>query len=1259
MSLYTLQPKDLADLGPDRAVEFFRRLLWAEAGRTGIGKHLINVPQCINVGDGGIDALIKDVHPSKDDLIPAGTSGFQIKSSDLSPSDCKKELHIDGNVTKPLKPEIRRLMDQDATYVLVLFADLPNTSIRRRESSIREELTKNGYSNLKLRLYTANQLVGFVECFPGLVAWFKNDTNYCLAYSAWSERRDINTPRNFIFDDERTKRLAELRLALRECDDRCPIFRIIALSGIGKTRFVFELLSEDDLKNRVAYVTADQFRLSPLLNVIQNDSNLSVILVIDECNLEQHEEFVRAFAGRGSRLAVITISDEMGRVSQPSLLYRLEPLAKDSIEKMLRAESPLLLNDVVRRLSEFADGYPKIALLLSESYLGDKPVPDDFIAVNDDALMNRLIAGKTPATSDHFRKKKRALQWISLFTKIGWEGKLCEEAKWVADRAKVGWSDFEDTVAEEKKRGIIQGQYYIHVAPFALRIHLIREWWESHGLTKDNFSSFVRSIPPSIRPDLLERFFEHLPFISVTERGREFARAMLGPGGIFSDGELLKSKEGARFFFELTDADPQSAVNCLTATVGTWSKEELLGLTKGRRYIVNSLEKIAVWRNLFQDAARILLSLGEAETERYANNASGIFVDLYSNAYGPVAPTEAPPEERLPILKEAFASDSKERRKLALNACARALAAQYFVRTVGAEYQGTRREPNLWTPRTYGEWFAAYRAIWGLLREKIETLPHEERDEAVKILLAHSTGLAAMGDFSQTVIETLEEFSEKPYVKKEALLAQVLNVLHFRGKELPEELKKRWEQLRDKLSGSGPASALRRYVGMDLLEDKFDEGGQYVDKAALEIPKLAEEAIVNREILIPELEWLVTDEAKRGLEFGYELGRRDQGFSFFLILRKKQEEAGKKGNLFFLGGYFRALWEANKDRWEEELDKLAQTNDMASWVPELTWRSGMTDRAAKRILSLAENGKIGLPHLRMFCFGTSVQALSEDTFQTWVRFVIASSEELAISIALALHYLYYVRKGFEHKLPDILTMEILTHKSLFEASRSNSCDTMDEYRWVEIGKLFISLYPKESLKLAEKMFEYFGKEGTILQPFHSHTHEVLNLIVFKYPEQAWKLITKYLGPPIDSRAFHIKTWLHESGLFSVNGEGKPILSPGVVWEWVDEDWGKRAPYLASFIPKSLCPDEGGFCWAREVLMRYGKEEEVRSALWGNVFSGFWVGSASSHHEQMKQSMLDFRKREKSPIVRKWVDEFISSLDIIIEQDRIGEERRGF
>ena len=160
MSVYHLQSKDLKDLGPELAVDFFRRLLWAEDRRVNIGMHLIDAPNCINVGDGGLDAVISNAKPTSEDVIPTGDSGYQIKSSDLKPAECKKELYAGDS----LKPGIKRVLDSNGVYILVLFEEMPPETMKKeREKAITDELKKFGYGSPKIRIYTINQIIGFAE----------------------------------------------------------------------------------------------------------------------------------------------------------------------------------------------------------------------------------------------------------------------------------------------------------------------------------------------------------------------------------------------------------------------------------------------------------------------------------------------------------------------------------------------------------------------------------------------------------------------------------------------------------------------------------------------------------------------------------------------------------------------------------------------------------------------------------------------------------------------------------------------------------------------------------------------------------------------------------------------------------------------------------------------------------------------------------------------------------------------------------------
>lgn len=721
----------------------------------------------------------------------------------------------------------------------------------------------------------------------------------------------------------------------------------------------------------------------------------------------------------------------------------------------------------------------------------------------------------------------------------------------------------------------------------------------------------------------------------------------------------LTTKQGARLFSALAEADPESALECLKRTIGTWSKEKLLQFTTGRREVVWALEKIAMWSELFPDASRLLLALGEAENEPYSNNARGVFAQLFSPAYGRIAPTEASPQERFPILKEALESKSKEQRIMALSACDHALETGPHVRTIGAEYQGLRMGPKLWTPKTYGELFDAYRQAWEMLRERLDNLEQAEQQQTVNILLQRARGIGRIHMLSDMVINTIDELSKKPYVDKKDVLARVVQILHYEGKELPEQTRKRWEEFKNNLTGSDFSSLVKRYVGMDLLEDRFDDEGKQVDQIQPRIEELAKTAIENRELLQQELGWLVTTEAKNGYRFGHELGKRDENFSLMADLIDAQQGATENASVFFLGGYFRVLFEKNPEKWEEALDSITEVENLNLWVPDLTWRSGMSDRAALRILDLAEKDTISVDHFGMFRLGSVIQDLSEDIFQKWIEFLLGCEETVGISIALDLFQFYYLRKESKHVLPEELTLRLLNHPLLFRTSETGSRNQMDDYHWAEISKRFVELYPLRSLEVADKMIEHFGEDGTIFEGFHSQTQSVLNVITRQYPHEMWKEITQYLGPPIDSRAIDIQQWLRGGEFFEAKEGVLTFIPLETIWEWVDEDVKNRAQYVASFVPKGLFREEGKICLAREVLVRYGAREDVRSNFTANFMSEGWTGPTSLHYQKKKEKLLEFKKGENNENVKRWIDDYVTLLDGEIERSRIEEERRGF
>ena len=80
-TIFTIKNEDLDRLNPDTAVEFFQKLLWAEARRLGIELSKINISRRVNVKDGGIDATVDETPIAAGlGIIKVGKTSYQIKS---------------------------------------------------------------------------------------------------------------------------------------------------------------------------------------------------------------------------------------------------------------------------------------------------------------------------------------------------------------------------------------------------------------------------------------------------------------------------------------------------------------------------------------------------------------------------------------------------------------------------------------------------------------------------------------------------------------------------------------------------------------------------------------------------------------------------------------------------------------------------------------------------------------------------------------------------------------------------------------------------------------------------------------------------------------------------------------------------------------------------------------------------------------------------------------------------------------------------
>jgi hypothetical protein len=1255
-SLYGVTNDDLRRLDAKEAVALISELLWAEATRLGIPISKIHISAEVNTPDDGVDATSSD-HTFTGDLIRAGHTAYQIKSG--KSFELQQEAVIRGElfgVHPPskanLKRRIRDCLDENGTYILVCTGIDP-VDPALALGHLRKFFTACGYANPKCEVWMQNQLCGFLTKYPSIALHVNGrEAGQLRTHRSWAGDAEMGLP--FKPGTNQLNLISNLKAALRASGTAVHV-HVRGEAGIGKTRLVLEATRDIDLQPLILYTNrpAEFLDCDFMATIAREDNQFAVILVVDECGPDHRTQIWNRLKSRGQRIKLVTIFNEWEDSSGISFLDA-PLLEREKIVQIIEGYS--ISKDQAERFADFCSGSPRVAHVVGSNLQKN---PEDLLKPTDTVnIWERYVVGIDDPNSPDVKDRFAVLRHIALFKRFGYGDPVISEAKAISAIVQKGyphitWPKFQEVIADIRKRKILQGETTLYITPKFLHIWLWVDWWNHHG------SGFaLEEFAKDLKGNLLPWFFEMFRYAEQSRVARTVVSNLLGHNGPLQDREFLDSRLGGDFFLALTDVDPKQALACLQRTVGTWSRDELLTFRNGRRGAIWALEKIAIWKDLFRGAASLLLKLAEAENETWANNATGVFAELFSPGYGDVAPSEASPQERFPILEEALVSDSEITRAIALKACDAALEAQHFSRTVGAEHQGFKPKPKLWTPQTYGEIWDAYRKVWSLLRKQLPALPPEQRTQAIRTLFDNGAAIAAATNLGELVLETWKEILHSGWATTAETLEHLIFLLRYRRNELRPETITAAEALRDELVGTDFPSLLKRYVAMDLLEDQFDDKDQPTDTRDKKIQALAEECAKQPDLLQPELSWLVTEEAKNGYRFGYELAKLDKSKAFLKEIVEAQRNRAPKSTPFFLSGYMRAVFEAEPNKWEQLLEEFAADNRLRTHVPELTWRSGMTDQAALRILKLAQAGQMEVGQFGMFCLGSVIKELSERVFREWAEFLVEQPDAGSVRILVNLMHFYYLDSKTGRKLPPDLALQALGHAALFQ--KGGQFHTMDQYHWAAVGSAFAAHYPKESLTLAKTIVEHFGEEGTIVGRFHSNAHKVLIEITRQNPREVWRLVSERLGPPIDSRAFHLKSWLR-GDKYSPAGENGvlPLIPLEVVWNWVDANRERRAWYLASFVPKQLFRSSEKPCLAREVLIRYGADSSIRNNLIANFSTEGWSGPASLHYRKKKQQLLDFKKEETDANVKLWIDEYADDLQRQIEHAKIHEEREAF
>lgn len=1268
---FDVKTDDLTQIEAGQAVELFRQLLVIEAVKAGIPITGVDVPAAINIADGGIDAEVASLSGT---LLPAGLiseglTRYQIKTGSFSASTAsdirsllvqpKFAVGAHQRIKEELQPRVLSCFEKSGTFVVVLFgSDLVGTADDHGVTQIREFMAAidPAFAEVAVRIIRANQLCSAIKVLaPGIAMRLNRVQGYDAAVfhdlSFMAESCDLEI--GVYQPTEELDRAAEQIMRAADSVNGFQHVRVLGDAGAGKTHLIYRALSGSQLSGCVLYCRdPEQASASGAMMALrQMAPKTAIILVADECDLDTAEELTALFKKLATKMLLVTADN----VAEPASAH-----ANTKIIDVPRLEQPVVADifmgygippDSASWLASLCEGSPRAAHRLGQ-YIQHNPEqqPSQQLA-HLDRLWDRIVCAPHNVDSAEGQDRLAVIRTLALFRQVAWEtsdGAAVQAAVLAALKhldQTFSQLRLSRSISELRRRRVLQGPRTLLISPKLLHVAMWKSWFEQYAHMVD-----VQQLREGLETRMQQHFDAMLMFAKESKAATAWAERLMGEGGMFASLAGYKTASGASLFFAIAQARPKAALRRFADALGAETAEGRCKFKgEARRTAVHRLEQLAVPAETFFEAAECLLLLSEAENEDWSNNATGVFISLFGLGYGPVAASEMSPGDKIGYLGRLLHSQVPFRRGIAIKALEKSLD-PFMSRTSIDEVIGFRRLPERWMPKTYEELYDAYAAHVRLLTEAVDFLPALEAMEAAKAILNHVRSLLLIVPLTKTILAFLRRAASMPGLREKCIEA-IVATLHYEGKELPEQVRSELHFISAELTESSFSNKLRRHAGMKLIEDNFDTEGQYSDAAAPALIQLAADVVAAPELLVPELAWLVTDEAKNGYQFGQLLGQADD-LRLWPPIVSAWIQAGEQRSDFFVGGYLSA-WHVKKlDLWEQIVENLLANAEIRSSVVGLVWRSGMSDHIARALLSMGKRGEIDPKDFRLFVYGGGVNQLPLDVLEGIVDLMLKSDDPSAPDAALEI--LDSRLRGHPNELSILSNrIEWVLNSAVFvEGGANRHSNNMVLFHWNEVANRLLDFDPDAGARLAVRCIANFANINSITAGFRSAPLEFLSKAARAKPAVVWSAIACRLETQRkEIGTWHMLNWLGSGGsMHEAYETGLDAIPASEAFDWVDADAGDRAWILARHCPPIIARPDEPSTFARQMLERYGAIEQVRRSLHANNFTESWSGPASEHYRRKLAALDAHLEVETNDNVRMWLKEHREQLERSIERE---------
>ena len=1047
----------------------------------------------------------------------------------------------------------------------------------------------------------------------------------------FDEHRQHNM--EYFEDKEREEAYISLCDALKS---NTPMVRLTGLSGLGKTRLLIEYIKRNKIDKDSLLIydgTKKDDSVESLRSAISDKAE--GLVIIDNCSIDLHNIIQRIVSNNNSLLKIVTVFFYNEKVEN-TIEIKLQKLDSKKVKEFIKTRLPNLDIKYVEKLDKLIEGFPLLANMLIKKLEEDGVLETKF---SETELVEKLVNGDSKLTTNQLKLIRIfSLFDVFQFTRASNEASN-EHAEFINMIAGTEQNEFESTVRyfEDKELLNLAGKF-ARVVPKPLALNLAMDWWNKSLF--DSQSDFISRLPPS----LLESFCRQITYLDSSINVQDFVENFCSDSCPFGQAELLLSSKGSRLFRALVEVNPKVTSKLIYRVFNQLSDEKIKEI-KGdsRRNFVWALEMLVFHESCFKESSWCLFKLAQLENESYGNNATGQFSQLFR---WQLSGTEADFHQRILVLKKILSLNVETADLVVIEVIKIAISTRGAVRSIGAEFQGTKSEIKEWKPKVWQEIYDYWQMLFDIL---VTLAKKEEMIDAIK---------NTIGDNIRGLVN---------YERIEMLNNAILDITLLSDKYWTSASQSIIHALKydEKGLNDNQISSLHKWKTLfapsdEILEEKLklivlnppDEYNikdhNYTDIAAEKAKSFAKEIKNIDSALIPNLELIFKNSVqKQSWCFAKEIVTTSDNIENLLASILIHLRLLKKVNTKFLCGFLVGLNIKDSKKWEKVIDIFISDKKLHQYLPDVITTGHFKPVHLDKFIELIKTGKLSSSTASTFIYGGATAHIKE-TFIA--QFCINLSKIDSISKWIAFDIINMYIDGRSNYDVNILNPVLKNLSLLVSFKKDEKLRFLDSYIWLNTVEKLLALEGSSyGIALCEYIFEQITTCDIDYSDRWDYLHEAFHKAFEIHSTSIWPILSKKFIAKESIIKYHLSNLLGSGNL----GQKKSnsiftLLDESIIIDWCKSkeklDLVGRSISMFDQINKKRSVNH----LLIELISNYGNQKDFLNTIYLNFHSRSWTGSLIPYLESDKELLIQLK--DNNFLFNEWRIDFISMIDRTIKSE---------